>query len=116
MTGVPYEPAFGSLGWDDVRSRRLRRFIPHPAFSCFIANKGTYANRRLGHAWATQGPPNPRPKPSRRGVVSLCRCQLWLIASCYLLAALFSKTVGTMAPCSRIISYFVRFCQEKNMV
>jgi len=27
---------------------------------------------------------------------------------------MLSKIVGTAAPSSRIISYFVRFCQEKN--
>jgi len=48
---------------------------PRP-FLLFVANKGTSSNRPLGdpcvtlgwplgHAWATQGPSNPRPNPKQ---------------------------------------------------
>jgi hypothetical protein len=56
-------------------------FVPHPRlFPTFCCKQNTFAIRRLGlpcvalgwplgHAWATQGPPNPKSNPSRQWVV-----------------------------------------------
>jgi hypothetical protein len=50
---------------------------PHPLFFNFCCKQSTFVNRRLGlpcatlgwplgHPWATQGPPNPKPNPKQR--------------------------------------------------
>jgi hypothetical protein len=95
-----------------------RRFLPHPAFSNCCCKQRYLLQSTLGAPlrdawvapWATLGPPkvHPNPIPIGRGSqqrtpqVPSTKYQLpvfWLIASCYLLAARFSKTVhGTTFP------------------
>jgi hypothetical protein len=67
-------PAMSAIGALCARS-------PPGLFSSFLANKGASSNRPLdgpcvtlgwplGHAWATQGPPNPRPNPNQQRVAT----------------------------------------------
>jgi hypothetical protein len=55
---------------------RCRRFRPHPPFFTFCCKQTLCSNQLnhgpcmelgwpLGHAWATQGPPKPRPNPNQ---------------------------------------------------
>jgi hypothetical protein len=103
-------------------------FAPPPGlFRDFIANKGPYANRRLGDPcvalgprlggpWVAQGPPKPNPKQAE-GRKLFPSTKYQLPTTVFLSKIIFpppgQRLQKNTSDLQHIVSLFVRFCQGK---
>ena len=115
-------PIFGFLGWDRGDKRASRAPTPPGICERFVANKGAYANRRLGGpcvapGWPLGGQASPNPNQAR--VADSPSTNYHLPSTVFvkdrLPAAWAAGSRNTSTP-KRVISYFVRFCQNHTQI